>query len=259
MKQVRLLIGMSIIVSLVTGCNKSTDPSLGNTVSLKMSALSANGSTTTEERLASLGIVARVADSMATASVSDVTVNVQNVKFDFDRDDEHIRRDSTFDEDDDVRLKGPFIVDLMKDSAFINQVIISVNIPNAKIEKVRFKLAPSKVAGDMDGKSIVIKGMIGTKPFVFWDKKPFSFSANLPDSTSLCTCAAVTMTIHLELDKIMAIANRQFLLQAKDGNGDGTITIDRQNDDGNEEIAEKLIWLIEQHHHIRWEREKENH
>jgi hypothetical protein len=256
MKHLRLLMAGSILAGMVAGCSKSTDPSVTTNFSLKMSAGSVNGATAMGARVAASGTRVGAKD---TVILADVKVNVQNVKFDFDRDDEHFKKDSSFDEDKDSRLKGPFIVDLMKDSAFVSQVITAIDIPNAKYEKVRFKLAPGETSGDMEEKSILIKGKIGTKPFVFWDDARLKFSARFPDSTALATSgAAVTLAIHLELDKIMAIANRGFLSQAKDGNNDGTITIDRKNDDGNEEVAEKLIWLLE-HHAIHWERERENH
>ena len=261
MKHLRLLMAGSILAGMVAGCSKSTDPSVTTNLSLKMSAGSVNGATAMGARVASSGtrVGANGVSAKDTVILADVEVNVQNVKFDFDRDDEHFKKDSAFDEGKDVRLKGPFIVDLMKDNAFVSQVITAINIPNAKYEKVRFKLAPSETSGDMEEKSILIKGTIGTKPFVFWDDARLKFSARFPDSTALATSgAAVTMAINLELDKIIAIANRGFLSQAKDGNNDGIITIDRKNDDGNEEVAEKLIWLLE-HHAIHWEREREDH
>jgi hypothetical protein len=256
MKFVRLLMAGSILASVVAGCSKNADPSGSTALSLKMSAGSVNGKTAMGARMAASGM--RV-DAKDTVILADVKVNVQNIKFDFDRDDDHFKKDSAFDEGKDRRLKGPFIVDLMKDSAFVSEVIMKIAIPNAKYEKVRFKLAPSEATGDMEEKSILIKGTIGTKPFVFWDNARLSFSAKFPDSTALATSvAAVTLAINLELDKIMEVANRGFLSQAKDGNNDGTITIDRHNDDGNGEVAEKLIWLLE-HHAIHWEREREDH
>src|SRR5260221_14021229 len=162
MKLLRMLMAGSILASMVAGCSKSTDPSVSTHVSLKMSAGSANGETAMGARVATSGM--RV-DATDTVILADVKVNVQNVKFDFDRDDEHFKKDSAFDEDNDVRMKGPFIVDLMKDSAFVSQVVMAIDIPNAKYEKVRFKLAPSEASGDMEEKSILIKGKIGTKPF----------------------------------------------------------------------------------------------
>ncbi len=247
MKKIKLLM-LASVMACVWACTKSGDPAVTSTASLKMSAATVNGKTTIGGRVASIG--SRV-DSTASVTLTDVKVNVRELEFDFDHEDEHFKKDSSFTEDNDAKLKGPFIVDLMNAGAFVDQVITSVTLPNAKFEKVSFKLAPSTEAGDMNGKSILITGTIGKTPFVFWHNAKVRFGAKFQDSTALVASgAAVTLAIHLELDKILAAANGGVdLSKVKDGNNDGTITIDPLNDDGNIEVANQLIKLLAHHTH----------
>jgi hypothetical protein len=251
MKHLKFLSVALIAGSLWMGCSKSGDPAASSNVLLTMSATTANGKTTIGGRLAAAG--ART-DSTGAVTLTDVMVNVREIKFEFDHEDEHFKKDSAFNEDDEVKLKGPFIVDLLNAGAFVDQVITSVNIPNAKYEKVKFKLWPSTEAGPMNGKSILITGNIGKTPFVFWSNTRARFGAKFSDSALVSSGAAVTLAIKLELDKALAVANGVDLSNAQDGNKDGTITIDPLNTDGNKNLAEKIMSLLIRHTHCEKEK-----
>ncbi len=246
MNQIKFLSTVLWGVSLLTSCSTNTDPAVTTTASIKMSAVTTNGKTSIGGRVASSG--SRI-DSVAIINLTDVKVNVRDIHFDFDHEDHHFKKDSAYTENDDAKLKGPFIVDLLNSGSFVDQVVTSVNIPNAKYEKVSLKLVSSTESGDMNGKSILISGTIGTIPFIFWHNERVRFGAKFQDSTALSTSGgAVTLAIHLELDKIMAVANGGVdLRNAKDGNNDGTITIDPLNDDGNKELADQLMELLTRH------------
>ncbi len=243
MKQIKFLCLALMSAIIFASCSKSAGPAITSSATLKMSAATANGKTTITGRV---GAVGSRTDAAATVTLTDVKVNVKELEFDFDHEDEHFKKDSAFNGNEDAKLKGPFIVDLMNAGAFVDQVITTVNIPNAKYEKVGFKVAPSKVAGDMNGKSILITGTIGTIPFVFWHDAKIRFEVKFQDSTALAVSGAgVTLAIHLELDKIMSVVNGGVdLSTATDGNKDGTITIDPLNDDGNKQLADQLIRLL---------------
>ena len=243
MKNMKLLIIALFAGSLLAGCSKSADPSTTSVVSLKMSATTATGSPTINGRVAT------------TVTVTDITVNVRDIKFDFDKEDEHFKHDSSFVEDHDAKLKGPFILNLMNAGSFANQVIASVSIPNAKYEKVSFKLVPSTASGDMNGKSILMTGTIAGIPFVFWHNRDTRFGAKQADSTAVVTTgAAVNLAIQLELDKILSAVNGGVdLSTAVDGNQDGTITIDPANDDGNKDLADAIMNLLVRHTHCKKE------
>ena len=220
-------------------CTNSSDPSASSVVSVMMSAATTNGKTTIGGRVALV------------TTLTEVKVNVREIKFDFDHMDDHFKKDSAYREDKDSKLKGPYIVDLLDVGTFVDQVITSVNIPNGKYEKISFKMAPSTVSGDMNGKSILIKGNIASTPFEFWHNANAKFGSKFSDSTSLATNGgAVTLAVHLELDKILSVTNGGVdLSKAKDGNNDGTITIDPLNTDGNKDLADGIMKLLTRRTH----------
>jgi hypothetical protein len=247
MKITKLIVVALFAGSLSMSCSKSGDPAVTSNVSLTMSAATLNGKTTIGGRLATEG--SRTDSAGVAVTLTDVMVNVREIEFDFDHEDEHFKKDSAFNDDDDVKLKGPFIVDLLNAGAFVDQVITSVNIPNGKYEKVSFKLSPSTEAGSMNGKSILITGNIGKTPFVFWTSAKAKFGAKFSDSTMVSSGEAVNLAIKLELDKALTVANGVDFSKLQDGNKDGTITIDPLNTDGNKNLAEKIFKALLRHAH----------
>jgi hypothetical protein len=257
MKSISKVLVVLLSVVIFTRCSNN-DPSATSAVSLKMSAATTNGSATINGRMITNGR----STTATTVTLADVKVNIRDLKFEFDKEDrhfkeDHYKKDSCFNENDDVKLKGPFLVDLMNAGSFVDQVLTSVTLPNAQYAKLRFKLSPSTAAGDMEGKSILIKGKIDTTSFVFWHNRDANFGAKFSDSTSLATSgAAVNVAIHLELDKILSALNGGVdLTQALDGNKDGVITIDPNNTDGNKWLADQIMMLLVRHAHC----EKKNH
>jgi hypothetical protein len=246
MKQMKFLAIALVSGSLLMSCSKSGDPAVTSNVSLTMSASTSNGKTTIGGRIATEG-----ARTAAAVTLTDVVVNVRDIKFHFDDEDDHFKKDSAYNEDDEVKLKGPFIVDLLNAGAFVDQVITSVNIPNAKYEKVSFKLSPSTESGNMNGKSILVKGTFGDIPFEFWHNRKTNFGAKFSDgdSTLVSSGAAVDLAIKLELDKALTIANGVDFSKLQDKNGDGTITIDPLDTDGNKKLADRIMSLLQRHAH----------
>lgn len=255
MKKIQFAALLILSGVLFVRCSNNEDPSATSTVSLKMSAATATGKTSFSGRI------------QATVALTDVKVNVREIEFEFDHEDDHFKKDSCFNQDSDysrmgmgghhqggdddheAKLKGPFIVDLLNAGTFVDQLVTTVEVPNAQYEKIKFKLSPSSEAGDMQGKSVLIKGSVGSTPFTFWHDARARFGVKFADSTSLTTDgAAVTLAIQLELDKVMSAVNGGVdLSQAKDGNNDGTITIDPLNTDGNEELADDIMQLLTRH------------
>ncbi|MFM9839037.1 MAG: hypothetical protein ACKVOQ_12280 [Cyclobacteriaceae bacterium] len=247
MKKIKFLVLALSASSLLMSCSKSSDPAVNSNVSLTMSAATSNGKTTIGGRIATEG--SRTDSAGVAVTLTDVIVNIREIEFDFDHEDEHFKKDSAFNEDKEAKLKGPFIVDLLNAGAFVDQVITSVNIPNAKYEKVSFKLSPSTEAGNMNGKTILITGNIGKTPFVFWTNAKAKFGAKFSDSTMVSNGTAVNVSIKLELDKVLTVANGIDFSKLQDGNKDGTITIDPLNTDGNKNLAEKIFKLLARHTH----------
>jgi hypothetical protein len=258
MKSTSKILIFSVAIGLFVKCSNNSEPSTTSSISLKMSAATSSGNTLISGRIAGSG--SRLAiDTTKGITLTDVIVNVRDIKFDLDEKDEHSKKDTvSYSEDDDIKLKGPFLVDIMNAGSFVDQVVTSVNLPNKVFERVRFKLVPSSASGDMSGKSILITGKIDTIPFVFWHKRDANFGAKFynsladstsNDSTSISTNGAtITLAIHLELDKIFNALNGGIdLHEAVDGNKDGVISINSNNDDGNKWIADKIMMLLVRH------------
>jgi len=251
MRTIKLMTVAICVGALVAGCAEKNDPSATSNVSLKMSASSAGGTAAVGGRVAAGGRT-----QVSNTSLSEVKVNVREIEFEFEEEDHHFKMDSSFHDDNETKLKGPFIVDLVNAGSFVDQVITSVNLPNASYEKVKFKVSPSTESGPLNGKSILIKGAVGDVPFEFWHNARIKFGAKFSDSTVMVTNGtAVELAIQLELDKILSVANGGVdLSKAKDGNADGTISINPLNEDGNGDLAFNIIKLLS--HRVHCERGK---
>jgi ABC-type glycerol-3-phosphate transport system substrate-binding protein len=73
------------------GCSGSADPTASSAVSLTMTASTANGLKTMNGRLAPDGRV-----SATTVTLTGVTVNLREIEFEYDGEDEHFKKDSSF-------------------------------------------------------------------------------------------------------------------------------------------------------------------
>ncbi|MBX7124432.1 MAG: hypothetical protein K1X47_01960 [Cyclobacteriaceae bacterium] len=232
-KNTILLLSLAGLSGLWTSCSTNSDPSATSAVGIKLSAATADGKTVIGGR------------TEAALTLTDVKVNLREIEFEYDHEDEHFKKDSTFKDDKETHLKGPFVVDLLDAGAFIDQVITTVDVPNASYEKISFKLAPG-TTGDMAGKSILITGKIDTTQFIFWSDARDRFGVKFADSTSLSTSgAALELAIHMEMDKIFSKLNGGVdFTKLKDGNNDGIITIDPLNTDGNGDYVRYIIRLL---------------
>ncbi len=230
---------LSSVVALVTGlvimmsCT-STSPVPSGTVALKMEATSTTGGTITGRKF-------------TTTTITDFRISLREIKFDFDKEDSHYKTDSTYNED--TKLMGPFVVDVMEPSGFVEQLITTVNLPNAQYEEIEFILHKSTEAGDMNGKSIYIAGTIDGKPFVFWHDTTESFEVDFENTaTDLVisgNSAAPVITFNLE-QLFSTVKGGVNLSLAVDGDLDGVIEINpgSSNNDGNKDLADAIKNLL---------------
>lgn len=231
----QFMAAMLLGTGLFVGCNKD-EPTAG-AVALKIDATSASGNT----------INGRVA---ATSVITDIKINIKEIQFEFDKEDSHFKTDSAYDSNNDVKLKGPFLLDVLEQNAFVEQLITTVNLPNARYEEVEFKLHKSTEAGVMNGKSILITGTIDGKPFIFWHDTDEEFEIDFADATTDLVINGNTapMVINLALDGLFStIKGGISLSTAKDGDGDGTIEINpgSVDNDGNKDLAHAIKNILE--------------
>ena len=112
MKKISIL---AVLVLAISSCtNDST--SEGN-VTLKASAFSSTGKTSLTARTA----------AASTVVITDFKINIANIKFETDMEDMMYDKDPMH---EDIKLMGPFLLDLLDPNKTLTQIITSVAIPN---------------------------------------------------------------------------------------------------------------------------------
>ena len=177
-------------------------------------------------------------------TITDFKINIREVEFDFDDKDDDSGIDSVY---KDIKLKGPFELDLIKNGTEVASTIGVAELPNAVYKEVEFKLHKSDAAGsDMYGKSIYIAGTIGNLPFVFWHDTDEEFEIELNETRGMAiqgedVKAAITFSLGYLFSEMSAID----FSAARDTNGNGIIEIDPKGADDNKDIAHDMKEALE--------------
>ncbi|MFT5714646.1 MAG: hypothetical protein ACI9WT_001208 [Flavobacterium sp.] len=229
---------LALLVIMMSSCTDNSSTSKNGNVTLKASAVSTSGLTFSAARMAS------------TVVITDFKINIGNIKFETDEDDDRYNDEPSH---EDVKLMGPFLLDLLDTNKTLSQTIASLAIPNAKYEEIKFKFETGIEVGDMFGKSILIKGTIDGKEFVFWSDKDVELEIdfNEPSKDFTVNSNDISLNIKIQLDALMAkfasLASQNLLL---DTDGDGVIEISTRNDDGHHDIGELIRDLLEHETHL---------
>lgn len=229
---------LALIVIMISSCTDNSSTSKNGNVTLKASAVSASGLTFSTARMAS------------TIVITDFKINIGNIKFETDEDDDSYGEDSSY---EDVKLMGPFLLDLLDTNKTLSQTIASLAIPNAKYEEIKIKFETGMEVGDMFGKSILIKGTIDGKEFVFWSDKEVELEMDFSEPSKDFTVNSndISLNIKIQLDALMAkfasLASQNLLV---DTDADGIIEISTGNDDGHHDIGESIKDLLEHETHL---------
>lgn len=235
MKKILIL---ALIVIMISSCTDNSSTSKNGNVTLKASAVSTSGLTFSTARMAS------------TVVITDFKINIGNIKFETDEEDDRYNEESSH---EDVKLMGPFLLDLLDPNKTLSQTIASLTVPNAKYEEIKIKFETGMEVGDMFGKSILIKGTINGKEFVYWSDKDAELEIDFSDASKDFTVnsnnISLDMTIYLDalMAKFSSLAGQNLLL---DTDGDGIIEISTGNDDGHHDIGELIKELLENETHL---------
>lgn len=240
MKKIAIL---SLLVIMISSCSDDTSSTSGN-VTLKASAVSTTGKTYLTGRLATTAV------ATSTVVITDFKINIGNIKLETDEGDVRHNEDPLH---EDVKLTGPFLLDLLDSNTTLSQFITTVNIPNAKYEEIKFNFVPSTLAGDMNGKSYLIKGTIGGKDFIVSSSENVELKMDFSDPTKDFTVNGndISLNIKIQLDALMAkitlLANQGLLV---DTDGDGVIEITTGTEDGHHDMGEMFRDLLENETHL---------
>lgn len=235
MKKISIL---SLLLFAIISC--TNDSSSEGNVTLKATAVSSTGKTSLTARTS----------AASTAVITDFKINIGNIKFETDMEDMMHDSDPMH---EDIKLMGPFLLDLLDPNKTLTQIITSVTTPNAQYEEIEFKFQKSLVAGEMNGKTYMIKGTINGTPFIIWSDKDAELEMDFEDHNKDFTVTGneMSLNIKIQLDALMlkltTLANQGLLL---DTDGDGVIEISTGFDDGHSLFGEECRDLLENETHL---------
>ena len=236
MKKISIL---ALLVIAASSCSSNQSDAINGNVTLKTSAVSSTGKTSMTARTT----------AASTVVITDFKINIGSIKLETDEEDIRHTEDPSH---EDVKLTGPFLLDLLDADKTLSQLITSVSIPNAKYEEIKFKFKPSTV-GEMNGRSFMIKGTVDGKNFVVWSAKEVELEMDFSDPAKDFTVNGndISLNIKIQIDAIMAkitsLANQGLLL---DTDGDGIIEITTGLDDGHSTIGHQIKELLENETHL---------
>lgn len=172
-------------------------------------------------------------------AIHDFKISIKEVEFEFDNDNADL---ASKPEIKDIKLKGPFELDLLHTNTALSVLLATVTLPNAAYEEVEFKMHKSTASGAMAGKSIVMTGAIGGQPFEFWHDTDEEFEIDFKNKSKdlLINGQDQQLKIAFDLNTLFDAVSGVDLSTAKDGNKNGIIEINPNDNDGNKELA-KLI------------------
>lgn len=234
MKKITILMVTAMIILSCTQDNGTNE-----NVTLKASAV-----------ISTTNLTSRTAVTDPVVVLTDFKVNIGSIKFETDEDDERYNEDPSH---EDVKLNGPFLLDLLDPNTSLTQVITSLNVPDAQYEEVKFKFTPSLVEGEMLGKSFLIKGTVDGKNFIISSSRESQVEVDFEDATKDFTVNAndLTLNFKMHLDGIIAriktLAGQGLLT---DTDGDGIIEITTNFDDNHHDIGEGIRDLLEHETHL---------
>lgn len=145
--------------------------------------------------------------------------------------------DGFYDSDDDVELKGPFLVDLLSGNSI---QLINIKIPNGIYEEIEFEFDKSEDSeSDMFGKSMRMTGEINGTPFVFWHDFEDEIEIDFEDEGRNLVIDNNSQEVFINFN-LNAVVDMVDLSTATDNDGDGIITISPNDEDGNRALAKVL-------------------
>lgn len=217
-----------ITLSFLMGCSKDEDPKLNANIAIEAKSIPLTTTLSQQSKVV----------------VTDFKINIKEIEFEFDKADP---RASTEVEIKDIKLKSPFELDLLNGNTAITTLLNTIELPNATYEEVEFKMHKA-VSGPMNGKSIVMSGTINGKPFEFWHDTDEEFEIDFTDGNKDFVVNGVNqkLTIAFNLNTLLTAVTGVDITVARDGNGNGIIEINPNDNDGNKDLAHLIKKKIEE-------------
>jgi hypothetical protein len=152
--------------------------------------------------------------------------------------------DDRYDSEDEFELRGPFELNLSAGEV----TIVDVDIPVGEYEEVEFEMDRSTNAtSDLFQKSILMRGTISGTPFEFYHTFNEDFEVDYEDAgQNLVITEENSNSVVFEFD-LVSVLNLVDLSNASDDDGDGTIEISPEDNDGNRQLANRIKNAIKEY------------
>ncbi len=242
LEKFRVVLIIVVLLIIISSCSSDETSNNGN-IMLKATSTFNNFANKNED-----------SKSESVIDISSFKVNIKDIKFEIDDHDDDENDDDENDDDEnnenenedlEFELEGPFELDLSNGESNI----VNVEIPDNVYEEIKFNLHKSTdIESEMYGKSIEIKGEINGFPFVFWHDTEEQFEVDFDDSNIdlIVNGNSIILTINFDLNAVFGIYSSIDFSNLIDDDANGIIEINPNNDDGNKELADFIINLLEE-------------
>jgi len=143
---------------------------------------------------------------------------------------------------DEVQFRGPYHVDLLDNTDAITQTIGETIVPNGMYKEMRFKFHKDENLPQSDklyDRSIYIEGTIDGIPFVFWHDTSENLDVGRGTGV-LVQNGSVNFSVQFDISQFLNSFHQIDMSEAQDQNNDGVIEIYPNDQDGNQDMADKL-------------------
>ena len=142
----------------------------------------------------------------------------------------------------DVQFRGPYELDLLLNSDALTQTLGEIDLVDGTYSVLRFKLHKSRdwmQSSKLYDRSLYLAGTIDGNNFEFWHDT--SENLDIENSAGIIVNGnTVNVVVKFDIDLFLSSLHQIDLSTAVDGDEDGLIEINPDNDDGNSDLADQL-------------------
>ena len=236
--KLKTVLALAALVTILYSCSSNSEPSGEGNLSIGAKSTAHNG--------VAKSVVNKSA--VSTIEITKLLLNLKEFELEVDIDDETedlMQNDKDWDDDgkldfeDELKLKGPFEVDLLSGQLSF----LDITVPFGKYEELEFKFGPSpNPDSELFGKSILVEGTVNEVPFIYSHKFTEKVEVDFEDPNFDIVVSEVDngIVIDFDVNQLFDAVNGVDLSQAVDGNNDGVIEIDHSDVDGNKTLADAI-------------------
>ena len=153
--------------------------------------------------------------------------------------------DGYMDDDDDIKIPGPYLIDFLSSEVLNGKVIDDFELPNVVCEEIEFHIAPYRLKNNdkMQNRSLYVEFTMNDKTYHLWTNKVAELEIEFDDDDDelMLSDHNVSMLVDLSLKQVRTNLAALPLHTAVDGNNNGIIEIGHDDDDGNNQLAESVL------------------